>query len=809
MKATVGVPSAGADAESRTPSLLRVAISLATAAGLLFAFSYSQFSSRLDHDLAAFRMDTSTRTPSQTLTVVEIDSKSLAAAGEWPWSRERYAQVLDNLNSAGAGLIGFDIDFSSRSTPEGDAALKRAIDQNAGWVVLPTFLQPDYKHLNLPIEDVAENALLASVNIELSSDGRARSYRQGYDLGGNYYPTLAGMLSGAEPGDTRRFYIDYGIDMEQMTTISFDDVLHNRFNPELVRDRSILIGATAIELGDYISTPHAAGVPGVYIHALAYETLFQGRTLRPLPVIWSVLAALVILLAGIWLAAFLRLPQFFILQVGSAAVVLLISMALHEAMSLTMAVSPVLFAAVLNLGYAVRQKVVRDENALSKQKNAHLRFIARHDPETGLPNRVAMIDAVNSAGRAGDQGVTIVIAAGIDRFADIRGAIGYTHANEIVRLATSGLSRAGLGGDFYRLDGSVVATFSRLSSAQEAEEIIEHLASLGSLSSKAGGQSIDLRFLIGVAVSGPDDVAAETLLERAVLSVDHARQQRQDVVRWGAVDFEDPHLKLAMLNDIVSGIDREEFSLVYQPKYSIRTNTIYSAESLLRWEHQKLGAIPPSRFISVAEETGAINALTLWVTERAINDQASLRAEGIDITIAINLSARSLCDVSLCRDIVSRIVLAGGAVMVEITETAMIERPESAAQSLEAFHEAGIKIAIDDYGTGHSSLAYLRSLNAHELKIDRSWMSDVTSSQTDRLILKSTFDLAHALGMQVVCEGVEDEMTFSAVAGLGCDLIQGYFTGRPMTLAELSETMRQTGPIELKPVGQEVARAPG
>lgn len=130
---------------------------------------------------------------------------------------------------------------------------------------------------------------------------------------------------------------------------------------------------------------------------------------------------------------------------------------------------------------------------------------------------------------------------------------------------------------------------------------------------------------------------------------------------------------------------------------------------------------------------------------------------------------------------------------VEITETAMIERPEQAALSLKAFQEAGIRIAIDDYGAGHSSLAYLKSLNADELKIDRSLILDVTSSRRDRLILKSTFDLARALGMKVICEGVEDEATFAALAGLGCDMIQGYFVGRPMGLAELAGKMAQPG----------------
>jgi len=785
---------------------LRRGASFAIIAGLLVAFSYSQIAERLEYDLAALRMEIAKRVPSQTLTIVEIDASSLEAAGQWPWARERYAQVLENLTAAGAGLVAFDVDFSTRSTPEGDAEFKRVIDANAGWVVLPTFLQPDLQYHNVPLAGLSENAIIASVNVELSQDGRVRNYRRGFQFGETFIPTFAGFLSGNDLQDTRPFQIDFGIDMEKLTRISFEDVRTNRFDPDLVRDRTILIGATAVELSDNVSTPTRPVVPGVYIHALAYETLFQGRATSQLPTVWSLIAGMFLLLAGISMAAFLKLPEMFALQILAAAAIWLGSIALHEAASVSLALSPILAALGLNLVYATRYKFLRDERALISQRTAHLEFMARHDSETGLPNRIALLDAMRDgyADKAGE--VTILISAGIEKFAELRGSIGYANAVNVIGIVTRGLARAGVGQDFYRLDSSVVATFVRVADLQVAEQVISQLKRYNNLTERVGDQVLNLHFRIGVVVSQSGDMTPETMLERAALSIDHARKSRRDIVCWGDADFEDPHLKFAMLNDILTGISRGEFTLLYQPKFSIRTNSFSGAEALIRWNHHKLGNIPPSKFISVAEETGAIDDLTLWVVDQAIRDQACLRAQGLTPNLAINLSAGSLSDINLCRELAGRIRRAGAAMTVEITETAMIERPERAAVSLKAFQEAGIRIAIDDYGAGHSSLAYLKSLNADELKVDRTLILDVASSRRDRFILKSTFDLARALGMKVICEGVEDEATFAALAGLGCDMIQGYFVGRPMGLAELAGKIAQPGLALIGVAPEEQAR---
>jgi EAL domain-containing protein (putative c-di-GMP-specific phosphodiesterase class I) len=296
---------------------------------------------------------------------------------------------------------------------------------------------------------------------------------------------------------------------------------------------------------------------------------------------------------------------------------------------------------------------------------------------------------------------------------------------------------------------------------------------------------------------GAGNEQAELELENAVLALDQARIRSKTVVHWEPASSEDPKLKLAMLNDIITGIDRNEFAVVYQPKYSVHEGEFTDLEALIRWNHRRFGFISPSSFIATAEETGAIDPLTLWVAGQVIRDQAYMRSNGVDVAIAINVSGKSICDLEFCDRLLKLITSTNARISIEITETAVIEHPELAIQGIERFQKSGVRLSIDDYGAGQSSLVYLKTLEAHELKLDRSMILDVTSSQRDRLILKSTIDLAHALDMEVVCEGVEDEATFKVLEALGFDKFQGFYFARPMSLEGALELFKsQSGSLQ-------------
>ena len=766
-------------------------LSILLASALLTAFSFSNIAKDLNDGLAALKMDVLKRNPSGNLTIIAIDTPSITSAETWPWPRERFAEALSNLNAAGAGMIAFDVDFSARSTPEGDAALKAAIDENPGWIILPTFIQRDLTHKNSPFGEIGENAVLGSVNIELSKDGRARSYRRGFFYHGQYYASLGGLLSGVEPGDTRSFQIDYGIDIEKIDTISFHDLLHNRFDTALVKDRNILIGATAIELGDMVTTPHQAAIPGVYIHAAGYESLLQNRAITsPSPLV-PVLAGIFVLIAGAWIALTQKLVCTSASQASVASAAIGVSFCLYAVFAINLNVAPILFACLWNTGYAIRQLYIRKERELVEQKSAYLKYMARHDVETGLPNREAFLEDVGLMVRRDNPETLYLVAIGIDRFREIRGAFGYANANALVKSLSSALKEEGVRNTFYRLDRSVVATWVDAGSGMLNQEALDRFEKNSTYLMSVAGQPLNVTIRAGVSVLSQGESGIEEALENAVLALDQARKHNRAVARWAGSDKENPKLKLAMLHDIRAGLEKDEFHIVYQPKYSVRESRFTDLEALIRWSHNRFGEIPPGDFITTAEETGAIDLLTLWITERVIRDRQYMHARGVNARIAINVSGRSLCDEAFCDEMIELLQDSAADITIEITETAVIDRPDLAIQGIAKFRRHGIRLSIDDYGSGQSSLNYLKTLDAQELKVDRSMILNVANNQRDRLILKSTFDLAHALNMEVVCEGVEDATTFAALAALGCDKIQGFFLARPMPIEEAVLVFRE------------------
>lgn len=240
-----------------------------------------------------------------------------------------------------------------------------------------------------------------------------------------------------------------------------------------------------------------------------------------------------------------------------------------------------------------------------------------------------------------------------------------------------------------------------------------------------------------------------------------------------------------LADDLDHAIDRDEFFLAHQPKMRGRSGTIDAVETLVRWQHPVRGLIAPNDFIGLAEEHGQIRRLTEWVIRRAIVEQRELAAAGHALAFNVNISARLLADRGFADWALATVRDASGPIGFEITETAMIADPEGALRNIHLFVDAGIKIAIDDYGAGLSSLAYLKQLPATELKIDRLFISGLSSSHRDPLLVRSTIDLAHALDMEVTAEGVDSPAALALLKVMGCDIIQGFLIAKPMPLPAL------------------------
>lgn len=239
----------------------------------------------------------------------------------------------------------------------------------------------------------------------------------------------------------------------------------------------------------------------------------------------------------------------------------------------------------------------------------------------------------------------------------------------------------------------------------------------------------------------------------------------------------------ALLDELRFALANDRLHLSFQPKLRARTGAIDSVEALLRWPRVS-GEIAPDVFVPLAEEHGEIDELTRWVVRRAIRDQAALAAAGFDIIVYINLSGRLLPDTAFAEWLTATIG-RGGKIGIEVTETSMIPDPEGALANLKLFADAGIRVAIDDYGAGFSSLAYLKRVPAQELKLDKMFISGLASSHRDPLLVRSTIDLAHALEMEVTAEGVESPAELALLRMMGCDLMQGFLISRALPLTEL------------------------
>lgn len=339
----------------------------------------------LDDALSQWRFQLLKRPPSDTLTVVEIDAESLRAAGTWPWGRDRFARVIDNLNGAGAKVVGLDVDFSARSSTAADQSLAATVRRWPGQVIMPTFVQAgrggDGRAISTrPMDDLVGDVVLASVNVPIDADGRVRRYRLGFDTTAGLRPSMAATLLG-QPPSSGDFLIDYGFDANAVSRISFQDVYAGKFDPNLVRGRNILIGSTAIELGDQFATPKRGVLQGVYVHALAYESLRVGRALQAPSLLLLVLCAA---LATVFLRPRTHVDYGAALRrhllVGVA--ILGLPVALQAWTPIAFSPGAVVLAQVLSLAWLVRTELKRRADAVVQAREAHLRQLADHMRES-------------------------------------------------------------------------------------------------------------------------------------------------------------------------------------------------------------------------------------------------------------------------------------------------------------------------------------------------------------------------------------------------------------------------------------------
>lgn len=484
-----------------------------------------------------------------------------------------------------------------------------------------------------------------------------------------------------------------------------------------------------------------------------------------------------------------------LIAIGIAGMVLVVVATWLLARGITQPLST-LEAAARNLREGVYEPVaVRTRDELSRvaasfnamidairEREKRITQLAFHDSETRLPNRLALERRLTAAA----QPARLYLAAiGVDRFADVRGAIGYAHAGGLMRRLGARLARLAPNGPMARLSSDTLGIAFIADSEEEARKRADALISHLEQPIDLEGQVIDVNITLGVAQPRGREETPAQMIERASIALDQARSARVKVSFFDEAAYGDPARNLSLMGEMRRALASGDITLAHQAKFNFRTARIDSVESLVRWRHPTRGMISPDLFVPMAEETGHVRALTDWVIERAIEEQRAMAASGWPLAVSLNISGRLLGDADFAAAALQAARAAHGKLCFEITETALVDNPKQALKNIERFAAAGIRVAIDDYGSGLSSLAYLKQMPAHELKIDKMFVQNITANERDALLVRSTIDLAHGLGLVVTAEGVETPAAFALLAHLGCDMAQGYLVARPAPLHEL------------------------
>ena len=748
---------------------------LLIAALVAVAMTLSNAGVGIERNLRELRAGWRHHPASGDLVIVEVDARSLAALDHWPWPRRYWATALDRMGAAHPHNIGFDIDLSSRSTAGDDALLAAALRRRGGSVILPTFSQyaqsgSDRALDTLPPAMFRTAAFVASVNVTPDNDGVVRSYPLQTRTDGVTRPSIGAMLAEtANIGGGSAFPIDYAIDAGTVPRISFVDLFLGRVPAASIAGKRVLIGATAIELGDRYPAPGHGIIPGVVVQALAAETLMQNgvRTASgplPLAVVAIVAIAIILRLAG---------ERRRLTALGGFAVLLSFVPLPLEVAGREVDVVPALTATLAALATALAGMLLREMR--------DRRYV---DHESGLPNERALVKVAAAAAQVD------IIVARLDRLTEIAASMGHEAANGALRQIAERLATISQR-VIFRIDENTLAWIADLDADPEAEgERFRALVDATRPQVQVGPIVVEVRASFGVARGSGRD--AKELVAGACIAARRIRARGGDWDRFVDGDGDAARWELALLGSFGEAMEKGEIWVAYQPKVATADGRIVGAEALVRWRHPTRGAIPPDSFVPLVEAEGRAAELTAFVLNAAVGDLARWQRDGADVCVAVNVSATLLHDPAIVTMVAAAIARAGidpATLTLELTESAIISNADAAMDTIAKLRSLGVKLSIDDYGTGQSTLTYLKRFPAHELKIDKSFVQNVVRNASDRLLIRSTVELAHAMGMTVVAEGVEDEECLQALRSIGCDTIQGWHTGKPMPAAGFAELL--------------------
>lgn len=654
--------------------------------------------------------------------------------------------------------------FSYRTEPVDDQRLAQSL-MRSDRVTLPAqFRIGSFSGQQTSVQPLAEfrrHVELATISVPYNYQNAVWSIPYSGKVDGRNVPSFAASLAGRTDRNSGLFRVDYSIDPRTIPTISAADVLAGGLDPLSVAGKDVVVGVTSPQLKDVYYIPGFGRMGSVYVHLLGAETLKSGT---PISLGWigPLLLALAAAAFGISRPGLAR--QNLCLTGGAA--LLLIVPALLEARLLFVDITPGLFA-LLSVAVGLAWRRHRRRGLVN--------------PVSGLPNLNALRNDREGRDRP-------LVAARIQNFAEIVSTLPPERERLFVEQIVARLALGSPGRKLYQGDEGIFAWF-----AERNSPLGHHLEALHSLFHhpvKLGQLQLDVALTFGVEVG--DGRSLANRLGSALVAADEAAAEGSKWKLFDPAKLENVQWKLSLLSQLDQAIENGEVWVAYQPKLELSSRRICGAEALARWTHPEKGPISPMEFITAAEQHDRIEKLTYFVLDQAIAAAVPINSGGIKFDIAVNLSARLLANLRFPARVTELLAHHGldpSRLTLELTETAAIADSGSELHTLLDLVNRGVKVSIDDYGTGLSTLEYLKRIPASEIKIDQGFITAIRDNRSDRLMVHSTIALAHSLGRTVVAEGAEDDATIELLAEMNCDFVQGFAVGRPTNLRSLARLL--------------------
>ncbi|MBV9840133.1 MAG: EAL domain-containing protein [Sphingomonadaceae bacterium] len=711
------------------------------------------------------------RRPSGDTVIVAIDDRSLANLSKWPWPRRLYGQLLDRIVDLGARRVLFDMSFYAPSNRTDDRAFAAALQHAGGRAILAvrytidplTGARTDF----FPIPAFRRYAGLASIDADYNRNASFLRLPFAVDFAGRPIPSFAAVLGGTNGPEGATFPINFAINPRKVPTISALDLINGKVPASRLAGKQVIVAAASLQIGDMWLAPGYSMIPGAYFHVLGAETLRRGL---PLDVPWEIPFGLALVVVGATLTLRRHTPAVVALSAALAATLLL--PILLDRMSLVVETNAALVMLLIVLGnrlwliYQHRYRLRGTTNAIS-----------------GLPNLNALREAPGSQGGA-------LVVARVTNFSEIAAALPQDMEKALVEQIADRLALGHGRQSIHQGDEGLFAWFLGDIAEGAMGDHLDALHALFRSPIAVDGRRLDL--VVAFGVDAEQGRAIGNRIGSALVAADEAFA---DGLKWKLYDpgkLKDADWKLSLLGELDAAIAAGDVWTAFQPKLDLVSRRIIGAEALVRWTHPVKGFIPPDAFIPAAEQSNRIEELTLHVLTQSVRAAALINGHGIDFGIAVNLSTRLLDSPGLAARIAEVLAahrLSPHHLTLEVTETAALGDDANVLGVLGGLRDLGVNVSIDDYGTGLSTLEYLRKIPANEIKVDKSFVQAMDRSAGDRMMVASTIELAHSLGKRVVAEGIETDSALDALAGMGCDIGQGYFIGRPMRFLALSRLL--------------------